>query len=67
MSITIDRTWTADWLRWVPTRVHAALDAWAQRSAKARAQARRLRGARPTAPLPPVMTGRAYLPHPWRD
>ncbi|MBI5278839.1 MAG: hypothetical protein HY854_20570 [Burkholderiales bacterium] len=51
----------------LPRRLRESLDAWSQRVAQRRAQARRRRGERRVVPLPPVVIGRAYLPHPWRD
>jgi hypothetical protein len=54
-------------LRLLPAAVQSSLDGWSQRVAAERALARRQRGLRKTQPLPPVLNGRAYLPHPWRD
>lgn len=54
-------------LRHLPRSVVASLDAWSQRTAVLKAQARRTGTLRRTSPLPPVLNGRAYLPHPWRD
>lgn len=54
-------------LRHLPRSVVSRLDAWSQRTAAARVQARRMGRLRKTMPLPPVLNGRAYLPHPWRD
>ena len=50
----------------LPRGLHDRLDAWSQRVAERRIEARRHRGDRPAAPLPPVVTGHALPPHPWR-
>jgi hypothetical protein len=54
-------------LRLLPAGVHRSLDAWSARVAQQRAQARRQRGVRKVSPLPPVVVGPTFLPHPWRD
>lgn len=67
MTATLHASWLGAWLQHLPAPWLAALDGWSQRVARQRLQARRLRGARKTAPVPPVLTGRVHLPHPWRD
>lgn len=67
MGAVIHTTRASAWLHFVPAPLLAVLDAWSQRVASRKAQARRLAQLRKTAPLPPVVTGPTYLPHPWRD
>jgi hypothetical protein len=54
-------------MRHLPGSLVARLDGWSRRVAQTRVDARRQRSWRKTQPLPPVLNGRAYLPHPWRD
>ena len=67
MTALISATWVSRWLQSLPAPLLASLDAWSHRVAQRRAQERRKRALRPAGALPPVITGRAYLPHPWRD
>lgn len=54
--------WLTQVLRLMPTRLHAALDAWSYRVAQKRAQQRR-QAVQPTVPQTPT----AYKIRPWRD
>lgn len=67
MVATLRPTRFASLLQMLPAVLVAPLDAWSQRIARARVAARRAAMLRKSAPLPPVVTGHAYLPHPWRD
>ena len=68
MTITaVHTTFASAWLQRLPASLLAALDAWSLRVAQRKREARRLAQLRKTSPLPPVINGPTYLPHPWRD
>ena len=67
MIATLRPTRLAALVQVLPAVLLAPLDAWSRRVAQARLAARRSAGQRKVSPLPPVVSGRAYLPHPWRD
>lgn len=67
VAATLRPTRFAALVQLLPAALVAPLDAWSQRVARARLAARRSGAQRATAPLPPVVTGHTYLPHPWRD
>jgi len=62
MAALAQTSWLTQVLRLMPTKLHAALDAWSYGVAQKRAQQRRL-AARPRAPAAPI----AYKLRPWRD
>jgi hypothetical protein len=67
MVATLRPTRFATLVQMLPAALVAPLDAWSQRVARARVAARRSSMLREAAPLPPVVNGHTYLPHPWRD
>lgn len=62
MAALAQRSWLTHALRLMPTRLHAALDAWSLRVAQRRAQQRRL-AALPRTPAAAI----DYKLRPWRD
>ena len=62
MAALAQRSWLTQALRLMPTRLHAALDAWSLRVARKRAQQRR-QAALPRTPAATI----AYKLRPWRD
>jgi hypothetical protein len=66
--ITLATThWVGQLLRKLPAPLIAALDAWAFRQARQRAEARRERVLRSRKPAAAAPAPASYTPRPWRD
>ncbi|HVZ42577.1 MAG TPA: hypothetical protein VHA82_02120 [Ramlibacter sp.] len=66
MLVTLLLVGTRRIARSLPHPLRAALDNWSHRKALDRREARRHMGDRSAVPLPPVVSGRPSLPHPFR-